>query len=66
MTTFNPHQEHHYYNNNYKTFMAPISLKRIELSGAPSTGVGQTQSVYDAKFINNDHVERKLREDKLV
>ena len=31
-------------NNNYKTSIAPISLKRIELSGAPSTGVGQTHS----------------------
>ena len=27
--------------NNYKTSIAPISLKRIELSGAPSAGVGQ-------------------------
>ena len=34
-----------YYNNNYNnnnTSIAPISSKRIELSGAPSTGVGQT------------------------
>ena len=28
--------------NNYKTSVAPISSKRIEFSGAPSTGVGQT------------------------
>jgi len=31
-------------NNNYKTSIAPISSKRIKLSGAPSTGVGQTHS----------------------
>ena len=31
--------------NNYKTSIAPISLKRIELSGTPSTGVGQTHSL---------------------
>jgi len=30
--------------NNYKTSIAPISSKRIELSGAPTTGVGQTHS----------------------
>jgi len=30
--------------NNYKTSVAPISRKIIELSGAPSTGVGQTHS----------------------
>jgi len=30
--------------NNYKTSIAPISAKRIELSGAPSGGVGQTHS----------------------
>jgi len=28
-----------------KTSIAPISLKRIDLSGAPSTGVGQTHSL---------------------
>jgi len=33
------------YNNNYKTYIAPISSKkRTELCGAPSTGVGQTHS----------------------
>jgi len=31
-------------NNNYKTSIAPISSKIIELSGAPSTGVGKTHS----------------------
>ena len=31
-------------NNNYKTSIAPISSKRIELSGELSTGVGQTHS----------------------
>jgi len=29
---------------NYKTSIAPIFSKRIELSDAPSTGVGQTHS----------------------
>jgi len=33
-----------YNNNNYKTSIAPISSKRIELSGTPNTGVGQTHS----------------------
>ena len=32
-------------NNNYKTSTTPVSSKRIELSGAPSTGVGQTHSL---------------------
>ena len=31
-------------NNNYKTCSAPISSKRIELSGAPDTGVVQTHN----------------------
>jgi len=31
-------------NYNYKTPIAPISSKRIELSGGLSTGVGQTHS----------------------
>jgi len=31
-------------NNNYKIYIVPISSKRIELSGVPSTGVGQTHS----------------------
>ena len=31
-------------NNNYKTSIAQISSKRIKLSGAPSTWVGQTHS----------------------
>jgi len=37
---------HLYYNTdiNYKTSIAPISLKRIELSGVPSTGLGKTHS----------------------
>ena len=30
--------------NNYKTSIAPISSKRIELNDSPSTGVGQTHS----------------------
>jgi len=33
-----------YNNNNDNTSIAPISSKRIELSGAPSGGVGQTHS----------------------
>jgi len=33
----------HVFNNNYKS-IAPISSKRIELNGAPSTEVGQTHS----------------------
>ena len=49
--------------NNYRTSIAPISSKRIELSGAPSTGVGQTHS---GKFNNNDQMEGKLRKDKRV
>ena len=35
---------HSFNNNNYKTSIAPISWKRIELSVAPRTGVGQTHS----------------------
>ena len=31
--------------NNYKTSIVPISSKRIEVSGAPSTGVGQIHSL---------------------
>jgi len=31
-------------NNNYKTSIVPISLKRIKLSGTPNTKVGQTHS----------------------
>jgi len=31
-------------NNNYKNSIAPLSSKRIELSGASNTGVGQTHS----------------------
>ena len=30
---------------NYKTYIAPISFKRIKLNGAPSTGIGQTHSL---------------------
>jgi len=30
---------------NYKTSIVPIYSKRIKLSGAPSTGVGQTHSL---------------------
>jgi len=32
-------------NNNYQTSIAPIYSKRIELSGAPSTGVGQINNL---------------------
>ena len=32
-------------NNNYKTSVVPTSSKTIELSGIPSTGVGQTHSL---------------------
>ena len=31
-------------NNNYETSITPISSKRIELSGAPSAGIGKTHS----------------------
>ena len=46
--------------------MTPIFSKRIELIGAPSTGVEQAQSWYDTKFINNDLMARKLGKDKRV
>ena len=31
-------------NDNYKTSIAPLSSKRIELNGAHSTGIGQTET----------------------
>jgi len=53
-------------NNNDKTSIAPISSNGIKLSGAPSTGVGQTHSLGMMQFINNDQMARKLRKDKRV
>ena len=55
------------YNNNYKTSIAPISSKSIELSGAPSTGVGQTHSpgIMESSSTN-DQMEWTLRKDKQV
>jgi len=50
-----------WYNNNYKILIALISLERIELSGAPSTRVGQTHSPGTIQSSStNDQMERKL------
>jgi len=47
--------------------IAPISSKRFELSGAPSTGVGQTHSPGTMQNSStNDQMEKKLRKDKRV
>ena len=52
-------------NNNCKTSVAPISLKIIELSGAPSTGVGQTSRLGTMQSSStSDQMEWKLRNDK--
>ena len=49
-------------NNNYKTYIAPISSKRIEPRGAPSTGIGQTRIPGTMQSSStNDRMERKLR-----
>jgi len=54
-------------NNNCKTSVAPISLKIIELSGAPSTGVRQTLNLGTMQSSStNDQTEWKLRKDKQV
>jgi len=54
-------------NNNYETSIAPISSKRIEISGAPSTGVGQTHSPGKMQISStNDQMEWKLGKDKQV
>ena len=54
-------------NNNFKTSIVPISSKRIELSGGPSTGVGQTHSPGKMQSSStNDQMEWKLRKDKRV
>jgi len=54
-------------NNNYKTSIAPISSKRMKLSGAPSTGFGQTHSPGTMQSSStNDQMARKLRRDKVV
>jgi len=55
------------YINNFKTSIPPISSKRIELSGAPNTGVkgvGQTYSPGQIQSSStNDQMEWKLRKD---
>jgi len=54
-------------NNNKKTSIAPISPRRIELSGAPSTGVGQTHSPSTMQSSStNDQMEWKLRKGRQV
>ena len=54
-------------NNNYKTSIAPISSKTIELSDAPSTGVGHTHSPGTMQSSStNGQMARKLRKDKRV
>ena len=56
-----------YFNNinNHKTSIGPISSKRMELSGAPSGGVGQTHSPGTMQSSStNDQMEWKLRKDK--
>ena len=48
-------------NNNYKTSIAPISSKRIELiSGAPSTQVGQTHSPWTILYYNNNFYDQEI------
>jgi len=52
---------------NYKTSIAPISSKRIELSGTPGTRVGQTHSPGTLQGSSTiDQMEWKLRQDKQV
>ena len=51
--------------NNYKTYIALISSKRIELSDAPNTVVRQTHSP-GTSSSTNDQKEWKLRKDKRV
>ena len=52
-------------NNNNKTSIAPIYLKIIELSGAPSTGVGQTYIPDTMQSSStNDQMEWKPRKDR--
>ena len=54
-------------NYNYKTSMAPISSKRIALSGPSSTGVGQTRSPGTRQSSStNGRMQWKLRSDKRV
>jgi len=54
-------------NNNCKTSIVPISSKRIELSGSPSIGAGQTHSPGTMQSSStNDQMEWKLRKDKKV
>ena len=51
--------------NNYKTSIAPISSKRIELSGTSSTEIGQIRSLGTMQgSATSDQVEWKLRKDK--
>jgi len=52
-------------NNNYKTSIAPIFLKIIELRGSPSTGVGQSHSQGTMQNSStNDQMQWKLRRGK--
>jgi len=56
-----------YYNNNKKNSIVLISPKWIELSGTPSTGVGQTHSTGTMqRSSTNYHTEWKLRKDKQI
>jgi len=54
-------------NNNYKTSIVPISSKRIQLSGALSTGFGQTHSPGTMQSSStNGQMEWKRKKDKPV
>ena len=46
--------------NNYNTSIAALTSKRVELSGGPSTEIGQTDSQNSS---TNDQMEWKLRKD---
>jgi len=53
--------------NKILTSIAPISSKRIELSGTPSTGVKQSHSQDTTQSSStNDQMPWKLRSDKQV
>ena len=44
VTVYNDGNNNNNENYNYKTSIAPIPAKKIELSGTPSRGFGQTRS----------------------
>ena len=48
------------YNYNYKISIAPISSKRIELGGAPVTGVGQTQMIRSSRNVGRISESEKV------